>query len=422
MKGQILDFSFQTNSGVISGDDGSRFSFTGSEWQGSEFPEPGMRVDFTPDGNAATGIYVDVAPAGAGQAPGPAPAPGPALGQSPGAPQHPAQPGAPPQETGASPINQFLENLKPVLANLEPVLANAKTASGDLLTRGLAMARTIPTLYLIIGGAVAGVAVVAVIALIVLSAAGVIGGGNPQPVSVLDLAPEDATTVIRLDVQKILDEPDLAEDMDIEDFIDSDDIGIMLDEVSEIVMVEDYDGDLVILKGDFNFDDITAEWEDDDAEKDAYRGYEIWVNLPDGSTAAPLKGYLVTSHSERAVQKALKNLYNGAGSLEQSDGDNAMQQVLDRLGQGYAVTAAGPGYCDVSDCEAYGYVFTDYDEDDAEIKMEIALLFRNERAAERAAQDYDEIADFLEYSHDIDIEDTEASGSFVVGDAYDELW
>ena len=137
------------------------------------------------------------------------------------------------------------------------------------------MARTIPTLYLIIGGGVAGVVAVAVIALIVLSATGVIGGGNPQPVSVLDLASDDAVTVTRVDVQKILGEEDLAEDMALDDFtnIDLDNFGILPDEVSEMVVVDGQDAaPLVILKGDFNLDSITEEWEDDGAEKDAYPG------------------------------------------------------------------------------------------------------------------------------------------------------
>jgi hypothetical protein len=36
MKGQILDFSVQNNEGVISGADGARYTFTGSEWKGYE--------------------------------------------------------------------------------------------------------------------------------------------------------------------------------------------------------------------------------------------------------------------------------------------------------------------------------------------------------------------------------------------------
>lgn len=59
MKGQILDFSVQTNSGAISGDDGNRYTFTGDSWQESGVPQRGMRVDFEADGSVATGIYSD---------------------------------------------------------------------------------------------------------------------------------------------------------------------------------------------------------------------------------------------------------------------------------------------------------------------------------------------------------------------------
>ena len=57
MRGQILNFSVQTNAGVISGDDGARYSFTGAGWQAPNPPRVGMSVDFEPDGGTATGIY-----------------------------------------------------------------------------------------------------------------------------------------------------------------------------------------------------------------------------------------------------------------------------------------------------------------------------------------------------------------------------
>lgn len=59
MRGQILDFSVQSNSGVISGDDGNRYSFAGDNWQEPSVPQRGMRVDFDPDGNVATVIYTE---------------------------------------------------------------------------------------------------------------------------------------------------------------------------------------------------------------------------------------------------------------------------------------------------------------------------------------------------------------------------
>jgi len=46
MKGQILDFSVQKNEGVISATDGTRYTFSGSEWKGDVQPNRGMWVDF----------------------------------------------------------------------------------------------------------------------------------------------------------------------------------------------------------------------------------------------------------------------------------------------------------------------------------------------------------------------------------------
>jgi len=46
MKGKILDYSIQTNTGVISGEDNKRYIFTLSEWRGTGIPNRGMTVDF----------------------------------------------------------------------------------------------------------------------------------------------------------------------------------------------------------------------------------------------------------------------------------------------------------------------------------------------------------------------------------------
>ena len=57
MKGQILDYSVQNNSGVISGADGVRYTFAGSEWRGDSHPTRGAAVDFDVHEGTATGIY-----------------------------------------------------------------------------------------------------------------------------------------------------------------------------------------------------------------------------------------------------------------------------------------------------------------------------------------------------------------------------
>ena len=57
MQGQILDYSVQSNAGVIAGDDGNRYTFAGSDWKESAVPARGMRVDFEVHGAMAASVY-----------------------------------------------------------------------------------------------------------------------------------------------------------------------------------------------------------------------------------------------------------------------------------------------------------------------------------------------------------------------------
>ncbi len=58
MKGQILDFSVQENSGIISGTDDLRYHFDGSDWKGERPPSRGMTVDFEANGDHAKNVYL----------------------------------------------------------------------------------------------------------------------------------------------------------------------------------------------------------------------------------------------------------------------------------------------------------------------------------------------------------------------------
>lgn len=58
MKGQILDFSIQSNTGNISGADGNRYTFNGSDWKDKSSPNRGMTVDFEISGSQALNIFV----------------------------------------------------------------------------------------------------------------------------------------------------------------------------------------------------------------------------------------------------------------------------------------------------------------------------------------------------------------------------
>lgn len=57
MKGNVLDYSVQSNQGVISGADGGRYTFVGAEWRGDATPARGMTVDFEAQGTTAVAVY-----------------------------------------------------------------------------------------------------------------------------------------------------------------------------------------------------------------------------------------------------------------------------------------------------------------------------------------------------------------------------
>ena len=62
MKGRILDFSVQENTGVVSGEDGKRYHFGGADWRGDRPPDRGVTVDFDAEGNSAKEVYIALGP------------------------------------------------------------------------------------------------------------------------------------------------------------------------------------------------------------------------------------------------------------------------------------------------------------------------------------------------------------------------
>ena len=69
MKGRIVDFSVQANSAVISGEEGTRYTFAGSEWNGDTPPTRGMRIDFDVQDINAVAIYKALGGVGSSEAP-----------------------------------------------------------------------------------------------------------------------------------------------------------------------------------------------------------------------------------------------------------------------------------------------------------------------------------------------------------------
>jgi uncharacterized membrane protein YhaH (DUF805 family) len=58
MKGNVIGFDADTNTGAISGHDGNRYDFVTVDWRAQGRPRHGDVVDFTPEGQRATQIYL----------------------------------------------------------------------------------------------------------------------------------------------------------------------------------------------------------------------------------------------------------------------------------------------------------------------------------------------------------------------------
>lgn len=63
MKGKILDFNTDNRTGLVSGDDGSRYQLEIGSWKGANLPRPGTAVDFTVNGENAQDVYPDISSA-----------------------------------------------------------------------------------------------------------------------------------------------------------------------------------------------------------------------------------------------------------------------------------------------------------------------------------------------------------------------
>jgi phage shock protein PspC (stress-responsive transcriptional regulator) len=57
MLGSVLHFSVADNQGLISGDDGTRYRFVGSDWRAAGLPLAGTRIDFVGEQGIAKEIF-----------------------------------------------------------------------------------------------------------------------------------------------------------------------------------------------------------------------------------------------------------------------------------------------------------------------------------------------------------------------------
>ncbi|MCB8748904.1 hypothetical protein LHU53_18600 [Rhodoferax sp. U2-2l] len=59
MKCKVLNYDATSKSGVISGEDGARYSFQSSDWKQQSEPRSGATVDFIVTNGVASEIYAE---------------------------------------------------------------------------------------------------------------------------------------------------------------------------------------------------------------------------------------------------------------------------------------------------------------------------------------------------------------------------
>ena len=272
---------------------------------------------------------------------------------------------------------------------------------------------------------------VGVAALIIVIGA-VVGGlyflgddGPPSASSLSALVPEDVEYIARWDVQKVLEGEILEglDDPDPEDWLEyltpafGRRVEVEPHHITTYVKTEIESWDVEMITGQFEYEDMRDDLDDMNYEEGSYRGYELWTSGSTGRTVALFEesSFVIFSESESPVKDVLNNLYRDGGSLAEAE-DTDLSQVLGQLGQGHAVVASSKeGACPVRRCQAVGIALTGYEFAEEEATADYQLLFSSERAAEAAAEEYDEISDYFESLLDFEIYDAEADGQFVYG-------
>ena len=256
---------------------------------------------------------------------------------------------------------------------------------------------------------------------------GLVGDSLPGPSSALELVPADTDGVFRLDLPAIANNPDLQEnshEFTVDWLVNLDleaeeawigNIEVDLAPAEEMFYLIS-DTDMVLLRGDLQFEDLREDLEDANYEETTYRGYEIWASPQWNFALLEDDGYLVYSSTVSAVEGVLKDLYRGDGSLADEE-DAELERILSKMGDAPAVMALAGDHCPDRRCQGFGVAFTGTDSLAENLIADFVVLYSSDQAAERAAADYDNIASFLEMIFGLDVADTKSDGDFVVGEA-----
>ena len=258
--------------------------------------------------------------------------------------------------------------------------------------------------WLLLGGGIAAAAVaVVVVVVVVLLMSGGGGGGSTE---LLQLVPEEVEALVILNVAAVganrADFPgdfnDFGDEVldEIESEFDTEEI--QFDEIRDyaILVHPAYGGEALLITGEFAFEDIRDDWNEQDFDDDSYRGLEIWSGYNYYALLED-QGAIFVSDNEDFVKDVVKLVDDDSGSLADST-DSNIKLLVDKLRGAPVVIALANDICDdlVTGCIAYGAAYAGADLDRQGVTTELAVLFSSDRRAERAFDDYDETAELME--------------------------
>ena len=226
-----------------------------------------------------------------------------------------------------------------------------------------------------------------------LAVAVMAGCGGSSAADPLDMLLDDTVGVFAYDMGAIAagEAGDTIADT-FEDYWDSSfgSIGILMNEAESLTVGGRAQDIYAIMKGEFDFEYVRDELDDQDYDDDDYRGFELWTGGPRrevSSVALIEDAGVVLAGDHGAVEDVLRNL-----ARELTARDGAMQDTLramGRAGDGWVVI--GVSECPLRGCEAFAYSIAAGDR--FEYQFTEAVLFRNERTAE---SQLDEVEDKAE--------------------------
>ena len=196
-----------------------------------------------------------------------------------------------------------------------------------------------------------------------------------------------------------------------------DSLDTSIDDVNVLaIMAQGGTDEVLLLEGEFTFDDIRDVLDEADYEEDDYRGYELWVGRGvrgiDELAILEEDGYMIIGMTSGAVEDVLKSL-GREDRLLLNDNENPLKQVLDRAGQGWFVASRVGCFWDVRGCEAAAYSVRSGE--DYTVNLTVALVFGSENRAESAERRIDDVLeDAQDDIRSFDYDEVTAEGEYVV--------